>query len=199
MFVEKLVDQFDDIGLRPHLLCGRFWARRGERLDFAAFEADVNLGSAFRRHLDEGGILDDVGEQSLAFAVWRIRICPEPVEVDRHRDQPLADSFIEDQLILLPSALAIVTGFGQHAKLVVPFAFERVGDEAIVAGDQHKAPLGKIGFDLGAFDRATAQPIRFFIPRFDLFPNLERQLDGSRRHLLANQHADGFVDRRTGD
>ena len=195
----SLSTKFDDAGLRLDLLRGGFRAHGGERLDFAALEADVNLGGSFRRQLDEGDILDDVGEQPLAFAVWRIRICPKLFEVRRHRDQPLADSLVEDELILLPGALAFFAGFGQDAELLVPFAFERVGDEAIIGIDQHEAALGEIGFDLGALDRATAQPIGFLIPRLDLLADLERQLDGRRRHLLGNQHADGFVDGRPGD
>ncbi|MGY8685796.1 hypothetical protein Q2941_50085 [Bradyrhizobium sp. UFLA05-153] len=41
-------------------------------LDFASLEADVNLGGPFRRHLGEGDVLNDVGEQPLAFAVRRM-------------------------------------------------------------------------------------------------------------------------------
>ena len=58
---------------------------------FVALEADVDLGGSFRRHLNEGDILNDVGEQPLAFTVRRIWICPKLTEVYRHRDQPLAD------------------------------------------------------------------------------------------------------------
>ncbi len=62
VFVEESVDQFDDTGLRLYLLRRSFWAHDGERLDFAALEADVNLGGSFCGHLDEGDILNDVGE-----------------------------------------------------------------------------------------------------------------------------------------
>jgi hypothetical protein len=79
------------------------------------------------------------------------------IEVYRHRDQPLADSFIEGELILLSCALSIFAGFGQHAGLLVPFTFERVRDETIIGVDRHEAELGEIRVDLGAFDRATAQ------------------------------------------
>lgn len=74
-FVEELVDQLDDTWLRLHLLRRRLGVRCGERLGFATLEADVNLRGSFRRHFGEGDILDDVGKQSFAFAVWRIRIC----------------------------------------------------------------------------------------------------------------------------
>ena len=167
--------------------------------DFAALEADVNLGGPFHRHLDEGDVLNEVGEQPLAFAGWRIRICPKLAEVCCHGDQALADSFIEDELVLLSSALSIFTCFCQHAELLVPFTFERVGDETIIGVDQHETALGEICFDLGPFDRAAAQPVCFLIPDLDLSADLERQLDGGRRHLFGNQHADGLVDRRPGD
>jgi hypothetical protein len=199
VFIEELVDQLDDIGLRLDLLRGRFWAHGGERLDFATLEANVNFGGSFRRHLDEGDILDDVGEQPFAFTVRRVWICPKLTEVGRHRGQPLADSFIEDELIPLSCALSIFPGFGQHAELVVPFTFERIGDETIIGVDQHEAALSEIRFDLGPFDRATAQLVCFLIPGFDLLADVERQLDGGRRHLFGNQHADGFIDLRPGD
>jgi hypothetical protein len=66
-----------------------------------------------------------------------------------HRDQPLAESFIEDKLILLSCALSIFAGFCEHTELLIPFTFEGVGDAAIVGIDQHEAVLGKIHFDLG--------------------------------------------------
>ncbi len=193
-FVEELVDQLDDTWLRLHLLRRRLGVRCGERLGFATLEADVNLRGSFRRHLGESDILDDVRKQSFAFAVWRIRICPELVEVHCHRDEPFADSLIEDKLILLASAISIFPCFGQNAELLIPFAFERVSDEAIIGVDQHETALSEIRFDLGPFDRATAQPICFFIPSFDLPADLECQLNRGRRHLLGNQHTDGFVD-----
>ncbi|WP_192937273.1 hypothetical protein [Sinorhizobium meliloti] len=52
---------------------------------------------------------------------------------------------------------------------------------------------------MGAFDRATAQPVRFFMPGLDLLAEFEREFDSRRRHLLSNQHADGFIDGRPGD
>lgn len=92
--------------------------------------------------LTRGDILNDVGEQPFAFTVRRIRICPRLTEVDRHRDQPMADSFIEDELILLSCVVSIFAGYGQHAELLVPFTFERVSDEMMIRIDQHEATLG---------------------------------------------------------
>lgn len=85
-----------------------------------------------------------------------VSIRPELVEIHRHCDQPLADSFIKDELIVLPGTLAIFAGLGQNTELLVPFAFERVGDETIIGIDQHETALGVIGLDLGALDRAAA-------------------------------------------
>ncbi len=124
---------------------------------------------------------------------------PELLEVRRHRDQPLVDSLVEDDLIALPGALALLAGIGQNAKLLVPFRFERVGDKAIVGVDEHEATLGEIGVRMRALDRAAAQPICLVMPCLDLFAHFERQFDGRRRHLLGNQLADGFIDGRAGD
>ncbi len=76
------------------------------------------------------------------------------------------DSFIEDELIALSGTLALFAGIGQYTELLVPFAFERAGDEAIIRIDEHETALG-------ALDRATAQPVCFFMPCFDLLANFE--------------------------
>jgi hypothetical protein len=78
------------------------------------------------------------------------------------------NGLIEDELIVLPGALALFPGIGQHTEFIVPFAFERVGDEAIIRIDEHETALGEISLNLGALDRAAAQPVCFFIPCFDL-------------------------------
>jgi hypothetical protein len=50
-------------------------------------------------------------------------------------------------------------------------------------------------------DRAQPCAANFFLRTLNLISpaDLERQLDGGRRHLFGNQHADGFIDRRPGD
>jgi Zn-dependent protease/CBS domain-containing protein len=94
VIIEKLINQFDDTGHCLDLLSRGFWVYGGERLDFAALEANVKLGGSFRP-------------------------C----------DQPLVDSFVEDELIVLSVTFAHFAGIGQYAKLLVPFTFERVGDD----------------------------------------------------------------------
>ncbi|WP_457662552.1 hypothetical protein [Sinorhizobium medicae] len=100
---------------------------------------------------------------------------------------------------MLSPTFALFAGTGQCAKLLIPFTFERVGDEAVTRIDQHEAALSELGFRLGAFDRATAQPVCFFMPGLDLLADFEREFDSRRRHLLSDQHADGFIDGRPGD
>ncbi|MGV2085688.1 hypothetical protein [Rhizobium sp. K7/93] len=141
-----------------------------------------------------------MGKQPLSFAVGGLRVGPELFEVRRHCDQPLAYGLIEDELIVLPAALALFAGVGrENAELSVPFAFERVGDETVIGVDEHETALGEIGFRLGPLDRATAQPVRLFMSRFDLLADFDCQFDGRRRHLFGDQHADGFVDGRCSD
>jgi len=69
VIVEEFVDEFDNAGLRLDLLGGRLRVQGGDRLELAALEANMDLGRSFLLQLDESGILDDVGEQPLAFAV----------------------------------------------------------------------------------------------------------------------------------
>ncbi|WP_164897968.1 MULTISPECIES: hypothetical protein [unclassified Mesorhizobium] len=150
--LEESIAQFDDAGLRVDLLGRRIWAQGGGRLWIFPH---MNLGGSFRRQLDDSDILHDVGKQSLALAVWCIGIRPELFEIHRHCNQPLADSFIKDELIVLPGTLALFAGLGQDTELLVPFGFECVGDETIIRIDQHETALGEIGLDLGALDNAA--------------------------------------------
>ena len=90
-------------------------------------------------------------------------------------------------MVLLSRALSFLSCLGQCAQFVVPFPFEGVGDETVVRIDQHESALREIRFDLRTLDRAAAQPVGLFLPGFDLSPDLERQLDGRRRHLFGNQ------------
>ena len=159
----------------------------------------MDLRDAFHRQFDQRGILDDVGEQSFALAVRCARIIPELLEVCRHRDQPLADGIVQDELVLLSPTFSFLARLGQRAQLVVPFGLERVGNKSIVRIDQHESALRQIGFDLRTLDRAAAQLISLFLPSFDLSSDLERQLHGGRRHPLGDQSSDGLVDRRPGD
>lgn len=100
---------------------------------------------------------------------------------------------------MLSDAFALFASIRQDAELLVPFAFERVGDEAVIGIDEHETALGEIGVRLGALYRAMTQPIGFFMPCFDLFADLNRQLDGCRCHLLGDQHTDGLIDGRCRD
>ena len=59
-----------------------------------------DLGDSFRREFDECGIFNEVGEQPFAFAVRRVGIGPELLEVCSHRDKPFPDGVVEDQPIL---------------------------------------------------------------------------------------------------
>ena len=131
VIVEQLVDEFDDLRLGLHLLRGGFGILRRQRLGLAALEADMDLGRSFGRKFDQRDILDDVGEQSFAFAVRQARITPERFEVRRHGDQPIADRIVEARLVVLLAALPFLLRLGQCAQLVVPFALERIGDETV--------------------------------------------------------------------
>lgn len=69
----------------------------------------MNLGGAFRGQFDESDILDDVGNQTLAFATWGIGVGPELVEINRHGNQPLAHGLVETKLVALPCLLTMRT------------------------------------------------------------------------------------------
>src|SRR6266478_3298696 len=101
---------------------------------------------SFRREFDERGILDEVGEQTFAFAVRRARISPELLEVCGHRDEPFADCLVENKLVFLSPTLPLLSCLGQGTQLVVPLAFQRIGDEAITRIDQHESALREIRF-----------------------------------------------------
>jgi hypothetical protein len=76
-------------------------------------------------------------------------------------------------------------------------AFERIRDETIVRIDQHKSPLREIGIDLGALDRAKAEPIGVVVAGFDLASNLQGQINRGGRHLGGDQRPDRLIDGRS--
>ena len=115
VIVEELIDERHDCRRCLHLLRGGPGVPRLERLDFAAFEAEVNPGGVVSGQFEEGRILDDMREQSLAFAVRRGRVCPEAVEIRRHRDEPFANRVIEDDLVVVSRALPFISCLG-HAR-----------------------------------------------------------------------------------
>lgn len=173
VIIEEPVDQFD------HRLQGLDQLRGGlgvlgrQGLRPASLEADMDPCRSLDRELHERDILDDVGEQPLALTVREARIGPKRCEVRGHGDEPITDRAVESELVFLPSTLPFLLGVGQCSQLVVPFALERIGDEAVGRIDEHEASLCEIGVDLGALDGATAEPIRLVMPRFDLSPDLQ--------------------------
>jgi hypothetical protein len=68
---QEAVHQLDDLGSGLHLLRRRFWVLGRQRLGFPTFEADMDPGFSFGSKLEQCYVLDNVGEQLLAFAVWQ--------------------------------------------------------------------------------------------------------------------------------
>jgi hypothetical protein len=128
----------------------------------------MDLGRPLRRKLDERDILDDVREQPLALAVRETRIAPKRCKVCRHGDEAITDRVVENELVLLAPALSFLPRASERAQLVVPLAFERVGDKTVGWVDEHESPLTEISVDLSALDGATTELVSLGVPRFDL-------------------------------
>ena len=156
VIVEELIDERHDCRRCLHLLRGGPGVPRLERLDFAAFEAEVNPGGVVSGQFEEGRILDDMREQSLAFAVRRGRVCPEAVEIRRHRDEPFANRVIEDDLVVVSRALPFISCLGQCTELLVPVGLERIGHEAITRIDHPVPALRQRGVELRALNGSTS-------------------------------------------
>ena len=154
--VEELIDERHDRGRCRHLLRRGPGVPRLERRDFAALEADVDAGGAVSRKPEEGRILDDVREQSLAFAIRCGRVRPEAVEIRRHRDEPLANRVIEDDLIVVSRTFPFVSCLGQRTEFLVPVGLERIGHEAITRIDHHVPALRQRGVELRALRGSTS-------------------------------------------
>ena len=154
--VEELIDERHDLRRCRDLLRGGPGVPRLERHDLATLEAHVKLGGAVFCKLEEGRILDDVREQSLAFAVRRGRVRPEAVEVGRHRDEPFANRVIEDDLIVVSRTLSFVSCLGQRPEFLIPVGLKCVGHEAITWIDQHVPALRQRGVDVRALHGSTA-------------------------------------------
>jgi hypothetical protein len=78
--IEQFVEQFHDLFLRLYLLRRCPGVQRRERLGLAAFETDVDFCNSFRRNLNQSDVLDDIGQQPLAFSVRRTLTIPEAPE-----------------------------------------------------------------------------------------------------------------------
>ena len=109
------------------------------------------------------------------------------------------ESVVEHESILALGLFSFLACLRHGSQRVVPVALERVGHQAVVRVDPHESALRQIGVQLRALDRATAEVIGLVGPRLDLATNVQRQLDGRRRHLSGDQLADRPVDRRSGD
>jgi hypothetical protein len=195
---EELVDELADHGRRFHLLCG-YVGFSGQRFGLDSLEAEVDFCDSFLRQFNQRGILDDAGKQSFSFAVRRGWIISELFEVYGHQQQPLTNSIVQDELVLLSCVLSLLSRLNQRTQFLVPFCLEGVGNQAIAGIDQHESALRQIGFELRTLDCAAARPISILLPTFDLSPDLERQLDSGRRHPLDHERPDGPIDRWSGD
>src|SRR6202021_356543 len=162
-------------------------------------EADVDLRDAFHRKFDQRGILDDVGEKSFALAVRCARIIPELLELCCHRDQPLANGIVQDELVLLSSTLSFLARLAERTQLVIPLGLERVSNKSVVRVDKHESALREVGVDLCTLNRAAAELISLFLPILDISSDVERQLYGGRSHPLDDKGPNGLVDRWPGD
>src|SRR4051812_38400407 len=109
MIVEQLVDQFDDGRARFDLFGARSWTEGDKGLGSSAPESDVSIGGSALRQPRERDVLDDDGEQAFALTVWRFGIRPERAEISEHGGEPLADSLVKDDLVVLPGALTLFT------------------------------------------------------------------------------------------
>ena len=169
---------------------------RCERFGFPAFEANVDRGDVFGL-FDEGGIFDDVGEQPLAFAVGCIWIGPDGLEIASHCREASADGPIDNQPILLPALLPRFLGLSQTTQLVVPLAFESIGDQAIARVHHHEATLGQIRRLLRTLHGSAAKPVSFLVSCLGLPSDLKSQFDCSGSHLLSNERANRRVNGRS--
>ena len=156
VIVEEPIDKRHDRRRCRHLLRGRPGVPRLERRDFTTLEADVDPGGAVRRELEEGRILDDVREQSLAFAVGGGRVRPEAVEIRRHGHEPFANHVVEDDLIVPSRTFPFIACLGHRTELLVPVGLERIGDEPIRWIDHHVPPLRQRGVDVRALHGSTS-------------------------------------------
>ena len=141
MVGKEFVDEFDDRGRSFQQLREIPGIHDGKRFGLAALESDMDSGGAFLRKLDQCHIFDDVGEQTFALSIRRIRIIPDFLEVCCHRDQPLANRIVQQKLIVLPRAFSLFPCLSERAQFVVPYRLKRAGNEAIARVDEHESTL----------------------------------------------------------
>jgi hypothetical protein len=142
---------------------------------------------------EQGDIGNQQASHAFALPVSRMGIVPQAWEVFRQRQDGGALLIVEPGLAL---ALFVVVLLGRRlvAQRLVPFRFQRVGDQAIVGIAAHIPAACQVGLVARLFNRLTAQAVAFLGATLQFLLHGQRHLQGDRGHRLHQQAANGRVE-----
>jgi hypothetical protein len=184
--VEQTIDQPHDLLAGPAFLPRRFRPGHRERARRAALEADLDgdVGA-----LDERDVFEPQSRHALALPVRRAWVPPEPGKIPGQSQDPRPQLRVERQWIGLASALVLLVRVRQGPQPIVPFPFERIGDQAVVRIDLHVATTGQLSLVAGPVHLFASQAIRFVRAHSQLLLHGQGDLEGHGRHHLDQQFA----------
>ena len=134
--IEEPVDLGDELGLELADLRYRHGSVEPQGAGGAAAQADMggdHLG------LDQGHVIDEQTQYPLALAGLDAKIVPNRRELVGEVEDALTRLRVERGDTVTAASLIIGERISMPTQFVVPFRFERVGDEAIVGIDLHKS------------------------------------------------------------
>ena len=100
---------------------------------------------------------------------------------------------IQSGAIGLPALLAALLGLREGAQRLVPFGFQRVGDQAVVGVDLHIPSARQIALVARLLDLLAAQPLPFLGATLQLLLDRQCDLQRQRRDRFDQQLANGLV------
>ena len=109
--------------------------------------------------LDQGHVVDEQTQYALALAQIDARVVPDPRELLGEIEDAAAHLGVERGASLPAASFIVCDGISMETQLLVPFGFERVGDEAIVGVDLHVSPPREFGLVARPLDMLAAQGI----------------------------------------
>jgi len=133
--------------------------RPGKQESARGATGQTDLGSDRRLPFEQGYILDEQTQYSLALGPRNARIMPDARKLFSEVLDSSPRVLVHDAGLLLGPALVVGDRARVDAQSFVPFGLERICDEPVVGIDIHVATAGEIGFVTGPIDMLAARRI----------------------------------------
>jgi hypothetical protein len=148
--------------------------------------------------LSQSHILDQKTHHALSLAVRCPGVLPQSRKITRESQHTRTHLFINEKAICLSGPLVFLLTSGQFPKLAIPFALERIGNEAVIRVHLHVSPASQPCLIAGTFHVLATKPVGIFDARLDLLSHRQGHLQGKGRHKLEQERSYRFVDALAG-